>query len=393
MASFSESEILALAARVRAAGKTIVFTNGVFDLLHPGHVRYLTEARRLGDALIVGVNSDRSVRANKGPDRPITPEEERAEILAALECVDGVVIFDAETPHGIITAIQPDVLVKGADWAEDAIVGRDVVEARGGRVVRVAIEPGFSTTAIVDRIRHSPPVSEPRPYTRRIFGAAAVALALTFAVAFEIMARHPAPFEDVAARAAQSVFLVAVEDGSVRTPLGTAFAVNTKATLATNAHVAAELERRNALSGKTSARAIAIQGGTGAVRQITGAAVAPKWTPGSTENDVALLQLAPGPAIPARKLGSPDEVGQAVRGATVATFGFPTASTDAAKPAGRVLVSFVDDVRPGEVHVGGISGNAGGSPLFNQNGVVVGMVVGDDGWALTATPVRRLLEP
>ena len=115
----------------RAAGKTIVFTNGVFDLLHPGHLRYLQHARALGDALIVGVNSDRSVaRQNKGPDRPITPEAERAEMLAALACVDGVVIFDEDTPHDIIAALQPDVLVKGADWAEDAIVGRDIVEAR-----------------------------------------------------------------------------------------------------------------------------------------------------------------------------------------------------------------------------------------------------------------------
>lgn len=130
-----------------------MFTNGVFDLLHPGHVRYLQDARALGDALIVGVNSDRSVRANKGPDRPITPEAERAEILAALACVDGVAIFDEDTPRAIISAIQPDVLVKGADWAEDAIVGRDVVEARGGTVVRVPLAEGYSTTAIIQKIR------------------------------------------------------------------------------------------------------------------------------------------------------------------------------------------------------------------------------------------------
>jgi rfaE bifunctional protein nucleotidyltransferase chain/domain len=116
-------------------------------------LRYLQHARGLGDALIVGVNSDRSVRAIKGPGRPITSETERAEVLEALACVDGVVIFDEDTPHDLIAAIQPDVLVKGADWAEDAIVGRDIVEARGGRVVRLAIEPGHSTTNIVDRIR------------------------------------------------------------------------------------------------------------------------------------------------------------------------------------------------------------------------------------------------
>jgi len=139
----------------RAAEKTVVFTNGVFDLLHPGHVRYLRHARSLGDALIVGVNSDRSVRANKTADRPITPEAERAEILEALACVDAVVVFDDDTPHDLIAALQPDVLVKGADWAEDAIVGRDIVEGRGGRVVRVPVEQGYSTTAIVARIRGS----------------------------------------------------------------------------------------------------------------------------------------------------------------------------------------------------------------------------------------------
>lgn len=146
---------VALIARLRAAGRTIVFTNGVFDLLHPGHVRYLQQARSLGDALIVGINSDRSVRAIKGSTRPVTPEAERAEILAALSCVDAVVVFDEETPHAIVAALQPDVLVKGADWAADAIVGRDVVEARGGRVVRVPVEAGYSTSAILDRIKRT----------------------------------------------------------------------------------------------------------------------------------------------------------------------------------------------------------------------------------------------
>src|SRR5262245_55152276 len=112
-------EAIGLVSARRAAGQTIVFTNGVFDLLHPGHVRYLQHARALGDALIVGVNSDRSVRANKGAGRPITPEDERVEILEALTCVDAVVVFDTDTPHELIAAIQPDVLVKGADWAAD----------------------------------------------------------------------------------------------------------------------------------------------------------------------------------------------------------------------------------------------------------------------------------
>lgn len=139
----------------RAARRTVVFTNGVFDLLHPGHVRYLQAARALGDVLVVGVNSDRSARANKAEGRPVTPETERAEIVAALACVDAAVVFDEDTPHAIIAALQPDVLVKGADWAADAIVGRDIVEARGGRVVRVPVEPGYSTTAIIERIRRA----------------------------------------------------------------------------------------------------------------------------------------------------------------------------------------------------------------------------------------------
>ena len=152
----TRSDAVALVGRLRADGSQIVFTNGVFDLLHPGHVRYLQRARGLGDALIVGLNSDRSVRANKGSGRPINPERERAEVLEALACVDAVVIFDEETPHDLIQALQPDTLVKGADWAEDAIVGRDIVEARGGRVVRIAVEQGYSTTGIIDTIRKYP---------------------------------------------------------------------------------------------------------------------------------------------------------------------------------------------------------------------------------------------
>ncbi len=149
--TLAEAEFLV--KQLRAARKSIVFTNGVYDLLHPGHVRYLQAARALGDALIVGVNSDRSVRANKGPTRPITPEAERAEVIAAMECVEAAVIFDEDTPHEIISRLQPDVLVKGADWAEDAIVGRDIVEARGGRVVRMPVEQGFSTTDLIAKIQ------------------------------------------------------------------------------------------------------------------------------------------------------------------------------------------------------------------------------------------------
>jgi rfaE bifunctional protein nucleotidyltransferase chain/domain len=149
----SIAEAASWVAAQRAAGRSVVFTNGVFDLVHPGHVTYLAAARAEGDVLIVALNSDRSVHANKGPSRPILPEQERAELLAALEVVDAVVIFDDETPAAIVAALQPDVLVKGADWAHDAIVGRETVEARGGRVVRIEVVPGYSTSRIVARMQ------------------------------------------------------------------------------------------------------------------------------------------------------------------------------------------------------------------------------------------------
>jgi rfaE bifunctional protein nucleotidyltransferase chain/domain len=152
----SRSEAAAYAARRRAEGRRVVFTNGVFDLLHPGHLRYLLHARSAGDVLIVGLNSDASVRRNKGPGRPLNPEDERAEVLGALACVDAVVLFGEDTPAGVIEAVQPDILVKGADWPADQIVGRDTIEARGGRVIRVPVEHGYSTTAIIERIRGQP---------------------------------------------------------------------------------------------------------------------------------------------------------------------------------------------------------------------------------------------
>jgi D-beta-D-heptose 7-phosphate kinase/D-beta-D-heptose 1-phosphate adenosyltransferase len=152
MSSLTNPEAAAWAEAQHRAGRRVVFTNGVFDLLHPGHVRYLQAARAEGDVLIVGVNSDRSVSAIKGPTRPIVPEQERAEILSALACVDAVTIFDQDTPAEIIRLVQPDVLVKGADWAADKIVGRDTVEARGGKVVRMKVEEGWSTTNIVAAI-------------------------------------------------------------------------------------------------------------------------------------------------------------------------------------------------------------------------------------------------
>ena len=138
---------------LRAIGLTIVFTNGVFDLLHRGHVEYLEESRALGDRLVVGVNSDASVRRIKGPERPLVPAEERAELLQALACVDLAVIFDEETPERLIREVQPDVLVKGGDWTPDRIVGREFVEARGGRVLNVPLREGLSTTALIERIR------------------------------------------------------------------------------------------------------------------------------------------------------------------------------------------------------------------------------------------------
>ena len=155
MPVMSVTDAAALAEAHREAGRSVVFTNGVFDLLHPGHVRYLQAARAEGDVLIVGVNSDRSVRSYKDPSRPLIPELERAEIISALACVDAAAIFDEDTPDQIIRRIHSDVLVKGADWAADAIVGRDTVEARGGRVIRVAIEQGWSTSAIIGKIRAS----------------------------------------------------------------------------------------------------------------------------------------------------------------------------------------------------------------------------------------------
>ena len=153
MPVMSRAEATDWASSLRAARKRLVFTNGVFDLLHPGHVRYLAEAREHGDALIVAVNSDRSVRAIKGPERPVNSERDRAEVLSALASVDAVVVFDEDDPHAIISAIQPDILVKGADWAADRIIGRDVVEGRGGKVIRIQFAPGFSTTGIIEKIR------------------------------------------------------------------------------------------------------------------------------------------------------------------------------------------------------------------------------------------------
>jgi D-glycero-beta-D-manno-heptose 1-phosphate adenylyltransferase len=148
----SQEELLQFVGREVRGSRRIVFTNGCFDLLHPGHIRLLEDARSLGDALVVGLNSDASVRRVKGDSRPVIPEQERAEILGALASVDFVVIFDEATPREVIARLLPDVLVKGADWGADEIVGRAEVEGAGGKVVSIPLQPGYSTTAILQKI-------------------------------------------------------------------------------------------------------------------------------------------------------------------------------------------------------------------------------------------------
>jgi D-glycero-beta-D-manno-heptose 1-phosphate adenylyltransferase len=149
----SQDDLASRLAEARRSGRRVVMTNGCFDLLHPGHVRCLEQARALGDLLVVAINSDASVRRLKGAGRPVVPESERAEILAALEGVDYVTVFDEDTPQQIIARVLPDILVKGGDWGADQIVGRAEVEAVGGRVVSIPLEPGYSTSALLDRIR------------------------------------------------------------------------------------------------------------------------------------------------------------------------------------------------------------------------------------------------
>ncbi len=146
-------ELTEIAKRIKKEGKRIVFTNGCFDLLHLGHIRYLKEARRLGDILIVGLNSDNSVRSLKGKDRPLVKEKDRAEILSALEAVDYIVIFDELTPKNLIDKIIPNVLAKGGDWKKEEVVGRDTVEAHGGEVVIIPEVKGYSTSALISKIQ------------------------------------------------------------------------------------------------------------------------------------------------------------------------------------------------------------------------------------------------
>src|ERR1700686_279682 len=162
----SQDELIQVTAREKRDGRRVVFTNGCFDLLHPGHVRCLAEARALGDVLGVAINNDRSVRGNKGPERPLVTERDRAEVLAALASVDYVTIFDEPTPRELIARVVPNILVKGADWALDQVVGREEVEAAGGRVVSIPLAPGYSTTNLLQKIRNAASAPEKRAADR-----------------------------------------------------------------------------------------------------------------------------------------------------------------------------------------------------------------------------------
>ncbi len=148
---YTREELVQSRRNWREAGKTVVFTNGCYDILHPGHIRLLEQARSLGDILILALNTDSSVQRLKGPSRPLIPEDERVELACALEAVDAVTLFDEDTPRELIAEVLPDILIKGADWAH-FIAGRDEVEAAGGRVMALPLEPGYSTTNMVEEI-------------------------------------------------------------------------------------------------------------------------------------------------------------------------------------------------------------------------------------------------
>ncbi len=148
----SEKELSAVCADLKKRGKTIVFTNGCFDLLHPGHLHYLIKAKQLGDFLMIGINSDESVKKLKGDRRPLSPQHDRLEMLAGLECVDYTTTFDEPDPYRLISLLKPDVLVKGGDWEIEEIIGKDLVEKEGGKVVSIPFTPGYSTTKLIDKI-------------------------------------------------------------------------------------------------------------------------------------------------------------------------------------------------------------------------------------------------
>lgn len=151
--------ILKKILKSKHGGKTIVFTNGCFDILHYGHVRYLTAAKDQGDILIVGLNTDKSTRRLKGNSRPVNPQKDRAAVLSALQCVDYVILFDEDTPYKLIAALKPDILVKGSDWCKKKIIGRDVVLSRGGKVVTIPFVKNRSTTSIIKKILDCPKTS------------------------------------------------------------------------------------------------------------------------------------------------------------------------------------------------------------------------------------------
>ena len=157
---YTREELVAARAEWRRAGKRVVFTNGCYDILHPGHIRLLERARSMGDVLILALNTDSSVRRLKGPSRPLLAEEERVAMAQALEAVDAVTLFDEDTPRELIAEVLPDVLIKGADWAH-FIAGREEVEAAGGQVLPLALEPGYSTTGILEEILSRPPETNP----------------------------------------------------------------------------------------------------------------------------------------------------------------------------------------------------------------------------------------
>lgn len=300
------------------------------------------------------------------------------------------------------------VLDSSGRWSIVDVGSSNGTAVNGALVSRQILNAGDTLTLGDETFLVS--IGDRPPYTRWIFGGIVTVLVLSFAVAFEIMGHRRAPFQDVAASSAQSVFLVAVEDDGKRSAIGSAFAVDTKGTLATNAHIAAELEKRGALQAGGRVRAVAVQGDTYVVRRIVAAAVAPEWQPGSLKQDVALLRLESGDPLKALKIANGDVQDQVVRGTPIATFGFPAVSTDANRPRGRLSVDVVGDVRGEYLEVGlGIAPGTSGSPIFDQNGYVVGIVAGGDfvpgpggndlprptgsaaNWALSASVLRSLL--
>jgi S1-C subfamily serine protease len=318
-----------------------------------------------------------------------------------------LILPDRENPHSSSHHAEA-VLDSSGRWSIVDVGSANGTTVNGALISRQVLHSG-DTVALGDE--RFVVLFGRRSYTSWIFGGAAIALAISFTVAFELMAHRQAPFQAVAARAAQSVFLIAVDEGGKRSAIGTAFAVTTTGLLATNAHIAAELDRQGAIGDNADApvRAIAIQGDSYAARRIVRAAVAPGWQSGSIKDDVALLQVEAGAPLVPLRVANGDVQDQIVRGTPVATFGFPAVSTDVSHPRGRLSVDVVGDVRGEYLEVGlGIAPGTSGSPLFDQNGNVVGIVAGGDfappgpnelprptgssaNWALSARVLRSIL--